>query len=84
LGITRFPYNGFKHRCTPEIQRIADYRADDKADPLYYARLTVIKAQLSMMSRESDGPARRVPRDSESHAVEVAPTDTISTTRSQR
>jgi hypothetical protein len=29
------------------IQRIADYRADDKADPYYYARLTVIKAQLS-------------------------------------
>ena len=27
------------------IRRIADYRADDKADPLYYARLTVIKAQ---------------------------------------
>jgi hypothetical protein len=32
------------------IQRIADYRADDKADPTYYARLTVIKAQLSLMS----------------------------------
>src|SRR6266404_3729144 len=32
------------------IQRIADYRADDTADPAYYARLTVIKAQLSMMS----------------------------------
>jgi hypothetical protein len=32
------------------IQRIADYRADDKADPAYYARLTVIKAQLAMMS----------------------------------
>jgi hypothetical protein len=31
------------------IQRIADYRAEDKADPLYYARLTVIKAQLSQM-----------------------------------
>jgi hypothetical protein len=31
------------------IQRIADYRADDKADPLYYARLTVIKAQLSQI-----------------------------------
>lgn len=26
------------------IQRIADYRADDKADPLYYARHTVEKA----------------------------------------
>ena len=43
------------------IQRIADYRADDKADPIYYARLTVIKAQLSEMrppndeNRESSG-----------------------------
>jgi len=27
------------------IQRIADYRAEDKADPLYYARHTVEKAQ---------------------------------------
>jgi hypothetical protein len=27
------------------IRRIADYRADDKADPNYYARLTVSKAQ---------------------------------------
>jgi len=26
------------------IQRIADYRANDKADPDYYARLTVTKA----------------------------------------
>lgn len=30
------------------IRRIADYRSDEKHDPLYYARLTVIKAQLSM------------------------------------
>lgn len=30
------------------IQRIADYRSDDKADPLYYAELTVRKAQLEM------------------------------------
>jgi hypothetical protein len=27
------------------IQRIADYRSDDKADPLYYAKYTVEKAQ---------------------------------------
>ena len=34
----------------PEIvvQRIADYRSDDKPDPLYYARLTVAKARLSL------------------------------------
>jgi hypothetical protein len=30
------------------IRRIADYRADDKADPNYYARLTVSKAQSQM------------------------------------
>jgi hypothetical protein len=35
------------------IRRIADYRADDKADPDYYARLTVIKAQISLMSPEA-------------------------------
>jgi hypothetical protein len=34
----------------PEIvvQRIADFRSDDKSDPLYYARLTVAKARLSL------------------------------------
>jgi hypothetical protein len=37
------------------IQRIADYRADDKADPQYYARLTVIKAQLSQMQSVPGG-----------------------------
>ena len=30
------------------IQRIADYRADDKADPCYYARYTVEKALRQM------------------------------------
>ncbi len=34
------------------IQRIADYRADDKADPAYYARLTVTKAQLALTAPE--------------------------------
>jgi hypothetical protein len=41
------------------IRNIADYRADDKADPTYYARLTVIKAQLSLLSpgqSRSSGP----------------------------
>jgi hypothetical protein len=40
------------------IQRIADYRSEDKSDPMYYARLTVTKAQ-TVLSRESlavDGP----------------------------
>jgi hypothetical protein len=45
----------------PEIvmQRIADYRNEDKPDPMYYARLTVTKAQAAL-SRESlaiDGTA---------------------------
>jgi hypothetical protein len=34
------------------IQRIADYRADDKHDPLYYARLTVHKALAESNSRD--------------------------------
>ena len=38
------------------MRRIADYRADDKADPAYYARLTVIKAQLSLVSPEASAP----------------------------
>ena len=31
------------------VQRIADYRAEDKADPAYYARHTVEKARLEMI-----------------------------------
>jgi hypothetical protein len=42
------------------VRRIADYRADDKADPAYYARLTVIKAQLSFMSPEAGTPSARM------------------------
>ena len=38
------------------IRRIADYRADDKHDPMYYARLTVIKAQLSMFGSAERSP----------------------------
>ena len=38
------------------IRRIADYRAADKHDPLYYARLTVIKAQLSMFGSAERSP----------------------------
>ena len=33
------------------IQRIADYRSDDKPDPQYYAQLTVAKAQAHLQSR---------------------------------
>jgi DNA primase RepB-like protein len=32
------------------IQRIADYRSEDKADPNYYARRTVAKAQTNLAS----------------------------------
>lgn len=38
------------------IRRIADYRAGDKHDPLYYARLTVIKAQLSLFRSAERSP----------------------------
>lgn len=38
------------------IRRIADYRAGDKHDPLYYARLTVIKVQLSMFGSAERSP----------------------------
>jgi hypothetical protein len=30
------------------IQRIADFRSEDKPDPIYYARLTVTKAKISL------------------------------------
>lgn len=64
------------------IRRIADYRADDKADPVYYARLTVIKAQLSLMPRDA---AREVSSNSASRSVvELGRPNTISTTRRQR
>ncbi len=38
------------------IQRIADYRAEDKDDPHYYARHTVMKAQAQLTS-ERETPA---------------------------
>ena len=43
----------------PELvtQRIADYRSDDKADPDYYAQLTVAKAQAHLQSRSVETPA---------------------------
>jgi hypothetical protein len=37
------------------IQRIADYRSEDKADPNYYARHTVNKAQAELQSRAAVG-----------------------------
>jgi hypothetical protein len=32
------------------IRRIADFRSGEKSDPLYYARLTVTKAQMDLKS----------------------------------
>ncbi len=50
------------------VRRIADFRAHDKHDPLYYARLTVSKAQAeSRASRErapgTEGAGRDLNRD---------------------
>jgi hypothetical protein len=41
------------------ICRIADYRADDKSNPLYYARLTVHKAQAELNARDVKTEADR-------------------------
>jgi hypothetical protein len=38
------------------IQRIADYRSKDKADPIYYARHTVEKAQAELESGQAGFP----------------------------
>lgn len=36
------------------IQRIADYRSKDKADPIYYARHTVMKAQTELAPQSAN------------------------------
>lgn len=58
------------------IRRIADYRADDKADPDYYARLTVSKAQsqLSIRSAEASGASGEPERPLD----EAVPPDSMS------
>ena len=52
------------------IRKIADYRAEDKADPEYYARLTVTKAQAELHRHESTSNERAKARGSNpsSHA----------------
>ena len=49
----------------PEIvvQRIADFRGEDKPDPLYYARLTVAKARVSLnrAPERAETEARGIP-----------------------
>jgi DNA primase RepB-like protein len=36
------------------IRRIADFRGNEKSDPVYYARLTVVKAQLQLMQAKPE------------------------------
>jgi hypothetical protein len=45
------------------IRRIADYRVDDKADPNYYARLTVTKAQADLKQRTDPVAGKDVNRE---------------------
>lgn len=51
------------------IRRIADYRADDKHDPDYYARHTVTKAQLQLAADKSPS---RPPLVTETNSPETA------------
>ena len=44
------------------IRRIADYRADDKPDPEYYARLTVRKARAESNERNAENAESRSSR----------------------
>jgi len=43
------------------IQRIADYRSEDKADPIYYARHTVAKAQEQLTCEQPSPDKAAVP-----------------------
>lgn len=47
------------------IRRIADYRAEDKADPLYYAKHTVEKAQMDHTRNRTAGRSSEVTSASE-------------------
>ena len=42
------------------IQRIADYRSDEKDNPNYYARHTVMKAQAELVTKFHDASEHRV------------------------
>jgi hypothetical protein len=52
------------------IQRIADYRAEDKDNPNYYARLTVMKAQAALNTTATQTSNER---ESNSEPVRAAP-----------
>ena len=60
------------------IGRIADFRSSEKSDPLYYARLTVKKAQADM-GRESEEATNM--RESEQIDVSRSSLDKSSGTR---
>jgi hypothetical protein len=47
------------------IQRIADYRSEDKPDPIYYARHTVTKAQADLASHSA------IERSAEGHGSQT-------------
>jgi hypothetical protein len=47
------------------IQRIADYRADEKSDPIYYARHTVTKAQVELVRQSPTGRSSERPGTAE-------------------
>lgn len=55
----------------PEIvvQRVADFRADDKPNPIYYARLTVTKALADLDHRRTE------PESDKSHPVSTSPSE---------
>ena len=55
------------------IQRIADYRAEDKADPNAYARRTVTKAQAQLIQSNCPSSTKRSKRVSESSFQEEFP-----------
>jgi hypothetical protein len=56
------------------IRRIADYRADDKADPNYYARRTVTKAQADLYHGTAAAETHDLPR-MEAHQLIANPRD---------
>lgn len=55
------------------IRRIADYRADDKHDPDYYARRTVTKAQLQLVADKSPSESTLAVQTSSQEPTERLP-----------
>jgi hypothetical protein len=52
------------------MRRIADYRAEDKHDPLYYARLTVNKAQMDLKRATAEEVGKTGTQTPEQHLSE--------------